>query len=304
MADTATPRRRGSTTTTTHSDWIVFTPSDREMLTTRCQVWGDGRISDSKYVRFDIRNAYDVSRNSRLVGLTTQSRAALSAIQLLIGCEPISAIAFATAKSSKDIRKYIVNQDNSNLLTKDLYRCFHPCADLIDQLHLITTANAHKIELKFKCKNATAAAALLGRVVTIKRMGAYVDSSAVQDWTTDPAYAGTPGFLYESSSNNYGGGEALVYAGYLVPYSAEEHTAHLNAEVIETAITSEHEKQAEHENKASEYNLDTAANNYHKEEIDNGTTMWKTLRYIGLGVIIMLLIPVVLSFFKKQKGKK
>lgn len=302
MADAVSvkPRRNGAT----HSHWIVFTPSDREMLTDRCQVWGDGRISDSKYVRFDIRNAYDVSRNPRLVGLTTQSRAALTAIQLLIGCEPISAIAFATAKSSKNIRRYITDKDDSNLLTKDLYRCFHPCASLIDELHLITTANSSKIELKFRCKNAASAAQLLGRVVSIKRMGAYVSSSAVQDWTTDPSYAGTSGFLYEISSSNYGGGAGLSYAGYLVPYSVEEHQARYDAETIETAITGEHEAQAEHENRASEYNLNTSANNYHKEEIDNGTTMWKTLRYIGLGVIIMLLIPVVLSFFKKQKGKK
>lgn len=299
MAESARPRQRG--TTGTVATWKVFTPAHRSMLENRCAAWGDARISGDKsnFVRFSIRDAYDPDKNLRY---NTGGRVALSAILQLIVCAPLSGWAAALCKSSQSLLRYLQNYDGGNDFFKDLYECFHVCGSLIDDVRLIATADKKTVELKFKCKNAASAKTLLGEVVTIKRLGNAMGS--IQDWVTDPQYAGTSGYLYTISSNNYGGGAAVVYAGYLVPYSSEQHESQLTAEQIQTAITEEHENQAANENAASEYRFDTASNDYHTEEIKNGTTMWKTLRYIGLGVVILLLIPVVLNFFKKQKGKK
>lgn len=272
MAETTMPRRRG-TSNTSETPFRVFSTGDDTLLG-KCRNMGDGRLSDDIYVRFGMTSVFG---KFAIMG---------------------GSVIF---KTTYNCTSWVTSRISSGSVASDIYDMFNCVSSYIESFSFVIEPGG-TYEAKIKCRNSSSAEFVLGYVVALKRLGTYVQSLQVH-YTTDSQYAGT-GLLQTVSSSGYGGGESLVYLGYNIPYDKDAHQGIVDATGKDVEIAANKEKEAEHLNQASEYDLGTASNNYLEEEIKNGTTMWKTLRYIGLGVVILLLIPVVLSFFKKQKGKK
>lgn len=251
----------------------------------RCANWGDARISSSgkkTYVRFAVEGAYGGDDRRRLALF----------------------IPTAWFSTSQNLTTSLTSRASSRpgaVVCQDIYDIFNTVSSWIDTFEFVSEADG-EADFKIKCKSESVASYLLGYVVAVKRLATYLRGLQYK-WTIDPAYAGT-GLRLAITSSGYGGGAANVAVGYILPYSEEKHEAWLAAEEIQTEITENKVEQSKNMADAAKLDLERSSYEYRKEEVDNGTTMWKTLRYIGLGVVILLLIPVVLNFFKKQKGKK